>query len=117
MLKKSIILFGPGIIRDKRLLSDLDAIASLRSAPDIEQLMSELKHHEPDILLFEMTAETIQHLPAIKKIKLTHSHIKTVIFNRIKDRAQVAIAISCGACEVFHQPYRYDLIVERIQNL
>lgn len=117
MLKKTIILFGPGIIRDKELLSELEFIASLRTTADIEQLMSDIDHHEPDILLFEMIAETIQHLPAIKKIRSTHAPVKTLIFSRIEDRAHVATAISYGACEVFHQPYRLDLRVERITAL
>mgnify|MGYP006279754777 CR=1 FL=1 len=111
------MLFGSGILQDTLLRTRLEEIASIAIASETEQLYHTLDHFHPDILLFEIIKDSPQQFHALQQITTLYPDIRVLALNGSKNRSAIATAISCGVCDVFRQPYRYDLIVERIKNL
>jgi DNA-binding NarL/FixJ family response regulator len=112
-----IVLFGSGIAQNRLLRTRLKDVASVTIASEIQQLYHTLDHFHPDILLFEISKDSPRPLQTLKQITMRYPDIRVLALNGSDDRCAIAEAISCGVCDVFRQPYRYDLIVERIKNL
>ena len=116
-MQKNIVIFAAGLAGEQNLVKELQKSANVFRTSDAEHLTAIVSKGHTDIVLFEITTQTVHRIELLNEIKTTQPTIKMLVLNGMDDRDVVSDAIACGVCDVFHQPYRYDLIAERIHNL
>ena len=117
LLQKNIAVFSTALAGKQKLVDELLKIATVYCTSSSEQVLAKVIESRIDIVLFEINDRTTNRIELFSKIKTIQPNIKMLVLNGLEDRDLIASAIARGACDVFHQPYRIDLIVERIRNL
>ena len=116
-MHKNTAIFSTGFAKKQELVDELLKIATVYCISSTEQLLAKVMESQIDVVLIEITYKTTRRIELFSKIKTIQPNIKMLLLNGLEDRDLIANAIAGGACDVFHQPYRIDLIVERIRNL
>jgi len=112
MKPKCVLLCGPTLYRDKELQRKLRQSYRLITERDETQIEKLLKSCKVDLLLLEIKDDKSCGLHPIKKIKDISPDLNVFIING--NQNTISRAFENGANDAFRNPYKTDLILERI---
>ena len=117
MQKPCVIIYGPTITSDAELIQKLNKHVTIIICLEKDQFEALLETNNVDILLFEITTDSIVNLNIIKTIKRKYPHIEVILIDGIGHRNILARAFASGARDAFPISYNRGLLIERILAL
>lgn len=112
MSKGSILISGPNVWQDQRLISLLKVASRVLCNRDNKNIEHILQRNEINAVIIEIPEESPGDVEFIKSANSEHQHIPFILIDG--KRELIARAISYGVRDVFKRPYRGDLLAERV---
>ncbi len=117
MDKANILISGPTIARDEFLLKELRNIATVTRNADNSCVPSVLEQKPFDLLLLEVPVRNRDEIEMIREIKHGNPRLEIILIDGSGDSERVAQAFAYGIRDAFRAPYKWELIVERVEAL
>lgn len=89
-----------GVIRDGlgRLISALDGVVLVGTAPDGAQAVEQSATLQPDVVLMDLDMPVMDGIEATRLITAAHPEMAVVVLTAFSDRQRIMSALEAGAC-------------------
>ena len=114
MNKHMIIISGPTLIKDKELYKGLHINNRVIITNNNFKLEAILKKHTAHCVIFEINNDDPFEIENIKHIKNKFPNLNMILIDGEGKRDFIARAFQMGVNDVFPRPYKYELLLERI---
>lgn len=111
------MISGPTITDDDQLISELKKNAQVITISNNEPIEEMLQNSRIDLILFEISHNNNHDARKIESIKNQFPDIPIIAMNGGGDNEAIAKAFSYGVIDAFKKPYKYYLIVERVNAI
>ena len=115
--KHCVIVCGPEISRDERVVGELQKSALVLNNPDLITVEAAVARVRADLLLLEISQIDLHGIEIIKRLKSRYPRMQIIIVDGDGNREVVAQAFHYGATDAFRKPYNSALLVERVRAL
>lgn len=115
MKTSTVILSGPTISRDRRLIDLFNedmAVISIRRNSEIEVI---LRRQSIDAIVLEIPDDRSEEVEIIRTTRSQYPRIPIILIGG--NRELLAKAVQNGVNDIFKKPYRHDLLKERVSAL
>jgi DNA-binding NtrC family response regulator len=116
-LKPHILLLGPGITKDEKLLQRLGAKTEITLLQDLGQLGPNTKEQNFVLVIMEISNSWEDVISAIYLLKASIPQAVVIIVNGGGSREAVIRSFRSGASDFFKRPYDANLLAERVEAL
>jgi len=116
MGKYCVMVAGPTITKDDKLVSELQKNAMVLTNSDNSRIESIIQNNRIDLILFEISGKN-NDVEMIGNIKNQFPNIPIIVMNANGDNEVMIKAFASGVIDAFKKPYKYYLIVERVNAL
>ena len=110
-----ILISGPAITKDNRLVSELQKSGAVVKNSTNSQIDAIISKQNVDLILFEFSKKSAAELKMIKAVKSRFPDLAIILIDG--ERELMAEAFSYGVKDAFKKPYKSSLIVERVKAL
>lgn len=117
MGKYCVVISGPTITNDDKLVSELQKTALVLTNSDNGRIESIIQNSRIDLILFELSKKNNNDMEMIENIKNQFPSIPIIAMNGNGDNEAIIKAFSHGAIDAFKKPYKYYLICERVNAI
>ena len=115
--KTKIILCGESIALDKMLIQTLKEFCDVKIIFNSCDLLKLSLEEEQELILWELSGTSKQHLKKIALIKERYSDIKIIVINGGASTKVAAEILKAGASDLFPKPFDHDLLIDRVVAL
>ena len=117
MEKYCIMISGPTITDDDKLISELQKNALVMTTSDNNRIETILQNRRIDLILYEISQKNNHNAEMIENIKNQFPNIPIIAMNGNGDNEAIIKAFRDGAIDAFKKPYKYYLIGERVNAI
>ena len=117
MVKYCVMISAPTITNDDKLVCELQKSALILTNSDNSRIESIMQNSRIDLILFEISKKNNHDVEMIGNIKNQFPTIPIIVMNVDGDDELMIKAYIYGVVDVFKKPYKYYLIVERVNAI
>ncbi|UCE07301.1 MAG: response regulator [bacterium] len=117
MEKYCVMLSGPTITNDDKLVSELQKSVLVLTNSDNGRIESVMQNSRIDLILFEISENNNHDVEMIGNIKNQFPNIPIIVMNGDGNNELMVKAFSYGVIDAFKKPYKHYLIVERVNAI
>ncbi len=115
MRKYCILVSGPLVSNDKELIRALGKTAVVLTNSDNKKIKSIFTASNVDLTILELSKGESNEVEIIKCIKTRFQDVIIILING--DRELFVKAFNLGVKDAFRKPYRWPMLVERVNAL
>lgn len=112
-----VMISGPTITNDCQLVTELQKNSLVVMNSDNSRIESIIRNIKIDLILFEISKKSNSDVVIIGNIKIQFPDIPIIVMNGNGDNEIMIEAFTNGVIDAFKKPYKYHLIVERVNAI
>ena len=117
MVKYCVMISGPTITNDYKLVCELQKSALILTNSDNSRIESIMQNSRIELILFEISEKNNYDVEMIGNIKNQFPNIPIIVMNVDGDNELMIKAYIYLVIDIFKKPYKYYLIVERVNAI